>query len=542
MQQQIQQWIQQLGNDSFLIRQRAESFLIRAGIQAYPDLQRAKQHSDIEIVRRAEHILSQLEQVFLDMENREVAYWIKWYMVASEQAEKARIIWFLADAASDFNKGEGLQTLCRLVWFEDSTALRIEAAKSLIASPPNSPHLRQKWYRHIRDNTRETGDDELLQHLARFATLWCEINDVVEETTQTTTPKTTQEFQERVRQVGAETLRLLERPENSFQAGSKVDLLLHYAVAELHDAVGLTEERDKTVAAALAVEPEPIQSFEPILQIGLEDTMPMNEHYYVGWNLRARFRLHWAIAHYQKVVENGHVDLRLRASEDVAEIIGGYFADYSSAIPLLDRHIEILKNDYKGNDLEAKVSKAQKRRIYFMAEQAAAEENWESVRELLEKMWAMSDPAGNHDYWRENGGVDMSILAYRLRKQLPDIGSDFIEKMDSCTKKTWGSMDQDYNNTPVEVRPMMMVQICNAAAWLLANTGGDYPTALTFAETALKGDPDDASILDTLAHVYFLGSKLDEAVHTQEQAVRLAPEVIVFRQALERFKQAKDNK
>lgn len=536
LQQQIRQWVQQLGDDSFLVRGRAESLLIRVGIQAYPALQRAKQHPDIEIVRRAEHILSQLEQVLLDMENREVVYWIQLYMIEPNPALKARFIWLLADATSDFSRGEGLQTLCRLVWFEENAALRIEAAKCLIASPPNSPALRQKWYRHIRDNTRETGDDELLQSVAHYAALWCDIDDAVRETTQKAMP----EFHERIRQVGAETLRLLKRPENSIQAGSKVDILLHYAVAELQDAAGLTEERDETVAAALAVVSEPIQTLEPILQVGLDDDMPMNEHFYVGRNLRARFRLRWAIAHYQKVIESGPVEFRLRASEEVAETFGGYLADYPSAISQYDKYIEILNSDYAGSDMRAKMNKAQRRKTYFQAEQAAAEGNWSSVQDLLEQIWTMPETDNLHLFWSEDGGCDMLILAHLLCKQQSDTSSEFIDKMTLCTKKTWISMEADYNQTPADVRHAAMVGICNAAAWILAKTEGDYQTALTFAETALKGAADDASVLDTLAHVYFLGGKRDEAVRTQEQAVRLAPEAVVFRQALERFKQAKE--
>jgi len=521
---QIQQWVQQLGDDSFFVRQRAETLLIRAGIQAYPDLQRARQHRDIEVVRRAEYVLSQIEQAFLDVENREVAYYIQLYMAAPDQTDKARILWLFADPAPvpslerGFEKGEGLQTLLRLIRFEENDTLRLEAAKMLIALPPISPMLRQKWYRSIRDNIHEPGDDELLQCLALYAKIWCDLDDADE--------KTTPALQDRVRQVSAETLRLLKRPENTVQSGSKVDMLLHYAVAELQDAAGLIEDRDKTVAAALALQPEPLPE-SPWSPFGLYDAMPMNEHYYIGWWLSQRFRLHWAKAHFQRVIETGHISLRALASDSAAEI-AVYLADFSSAAAFYDKHIEILDSaDYKklNGDSPQRIVRAQKQKAYCLAKKAVEEENWEEGRSAVMQAFSIPDaPIAVED-------MDLVILAYTLCKQNFDADQEFKDKTEGALRQTWYAIVRDLENES-NTR-------CNSAAWLLANTDGDYPSALILVEAALKTEPDNANIMDTLAHVYFLGGKVDEAIRTQERVVRLAPEAVVFRQALGRFKQAK---
>ena len=527
----IRQWVQQLGNDSFLIRQRAETLLIRTGIQAYPELQRAKQDSDIEIARRAEYILSQIEQTFLDMENREAASWIHFYMLDPNPAAKARIIWLLADPHLDLTKGEGLQTLCRLLRFEENSALRLEAAKSLIASPPVAPIARQRWYQYIRDNIHNTGDDELLLSVTNYAKLWCDLDEAVEKAI----PKATPEFQDRVRQVGAEVLRLLEKPENRIQIGSKIDILLHYAVAELHDGVGLIEDRNKTALLALAIEPGSVQTTEPIpQQIGLEDDLLMNEHYHVGLYLKQRFRLHWAIAHFQKVMETGDIALRIEASKYAAES-AILLADYVSAIAFFDRHIEIFRGpDHERGDVESAIAQAQRRQAYCQAEKAAAADDWEGVQEIIMRMWA-AEPPGNRDRWGDGGNIDLLIMAHRLCKQVPDIDSEFKNIMALQFGKTWSSIMADYENSIPNMRRIKMVIAFNWAAWLLANTEGDYQTALTLVEAALKIEPDDIAILDTLAHVYFLGGRIDEAVRVQEQVVRFAPEAVVFQRALERF-------
>jgi tetratricopeptide (TPR) repeat protein len=172
--------------------------------------------------------------------------------------------------------------------------------------------------------------------------------------------------------------------------------------------------------------------------------------------------------------------------------------------------------------------------MYCLAEKAAAEENWEEARKHLTQAWAIPDlPLDLEE-------INMVILAYRLCKRQPDIDREFKNKMDSKHKQLWQYILQDYDRTPIEFRLEKIPSVCNSAAWLLANTDGDYLSALALVQAALKIVPDDASILDTLAHVYFLGGKIDEAIRTQEQVVRMAPEATFFRQVLERFKQAKE--
>ena len=522
---QIQQWIQQLGDDSFLLRQRAESLLIRAGIQAYPDLQRAKQNRDIEVARRAEVILSQIEQTFLDSESRSIAFWVQQYMVAPNPAFKARIIWILANPTLDLRKGEGVPMLCRLVRFEGNAALRLEAAKNLIASPPLILAQRQKWYRYIRDNLHDSVDDELLQCVARYAKLWCEL-DAADE-------KTTAAFQKQVRQAATETLRLLEKPENGILPGSGVDILLRYAVAELQDAVSLTEDRDKVIAAALAVPADTTRETELNLFVGLEDELPVNEHYYAGQCLRWRYRFHWALTHFQKVIDSGHIFSRVDACEEAAEI-ALYLLDYSSAAGFFDKQIEILKSpDYTGNSAPL-IARAQKRWAYSLAEKAAVEENWVSAREAVMQALTASHAK------IEVEDIDLVILAHRVCKYHSEIDPEFRDKKEQILKQVWQSIVNDYHSIS-ELRLEKFPMTCNSAAWLLANTDGDFQSALTLVEAALKSAPDDASIMDTLAHVYYLGGRFEEAVSVQERVVRIAPEAVVFHHALERFKQAKDD-
>ena len=530
---QIQKWVQQLGDESYLVRQRAESLLNRTGIQAYPELQRAKQSADIEVARRAEYILSQIEQAFRDTENREAAFWIHHYMMVSNPAEKAQTIWALASPFLDLTKGEGLPTLCRLVRFEENDALRVETAKTLIASPPTSPMARQRWYQSIRDNLQSTGNDEWLQCVADYAQLWCDLNDA--------NVRTTSALQERVRQVGMATFRLLETSEHRIQIGSTTDILLYYAVAELQDAAGLTEEREKTVAAALAIEPKPIQTITPLEQIDvLFGDLLMNEHFYAGLYLKQCYRIHWAMAHFQKVMDTGDIALRIKASEFAAES-AIYLAEFATAATLFSKHIEMLRGtDHLRNDAESLISQAERRRAYCLAEKAAEEENWARVRDIIVQVWA-AEPPGHRDLWGDGGDIDLVIMAHRLGKQIPNFESEFKDVMASQLKKTWNSIIADIDDPFPDMRQKKMVNAFNTAAWLLANMDGDYHSALTLIEATLKIEPEEIGIQDTLAHVYFLGGNVDDAIRVQEQVVRAAPDVVSFQRALERFKNGKTN-
>jgi tetratricopeptide (TPR) repeat protein len=308
--------------------------------------------------------------------------------------------------------------------------------------------------------------------------------------------------------------------------------MLHYAVAELQNAVGLIEDRDKTVLRALAIEPGQIQTSEPIPQFGLQDGLLMNEHYHVGLHLKQCFRLRWAIAHFQKVMKTGDISLHIYASTKAAES-AIYLEDYVLAIALLDEHIEILRGpDHARGDAESLIIQAQRQQAYCLAKKAAAVENWEGVRESIMQAWT-TDTSNSRDL-RE--AIDMLVIAYRLSRHLPDTDSEFKDMMDSQLRRTWNSIVAIYDNALSESRQAAMVLVCNAAAWLLANMDGDYQDALTLVEAALKVKPDSIAALNTLAHVYFLGGKANEAIRVQEQVVRFAPEAVIFQRALERFR------
>jgi tetratricopeptide (TPR) repeat protein len=223
--------------------------------------------------------------------------------------------------------------------------------------------------------------------------------------------------------------------------------------------------------------------------------------------------------------------LRLNSSKDAAEN-AVLTADYTAALVFFDKHREIADStDYRKLRMNTPqlLAESQIRILYCKAEIAAAAGDWDRVHEFVS--------AGLKD--TEMPDVDLVILAHRLCKEKPDVDPAFKEHLKRQIQKLWMNIGQSFYQTLPEKRRLEAVKMCNQAAWMLANLDGDYASALALIETALKAKPDDCSMMDTLAHVYFLGGRVEDAIQTQEKVVLLAPEATLFRIALDRFKQGK---
>ncbi|GHT44271.1 hypothetical protein FACS189454_01200 [Planctomycetales bacterium] len=532
LRQHIEQWVEQLGDRSFLVRERAEKQLAEVGAEAFPALQNAKQSDDVEIVKRAERLLGLIEQSFIGKENKSVAFWIRQYAEESGPAMKARIIWILADPFSDASNGEGLQTLCRIVRFDENLALRVEAAKCLIALPPNTPSLQTKWYQHIASTFNNPANDEFGALLADYAELRLQSKEPSKESSTKTAGDTnnSKKFANRVENLAKQFAAFQSRPDYSIvQQGNQIDILMYYALAILQDAAGLTRERDKTIDAALAVQPS-----EPQEDTGfeLDDHLPMYAHHYAAKLLKQRLKLRWALPHSEKVLASGHILLQVRAADEIADT-NVLLTDYLSAVRYYKKIIELAGTKEftkRYNNALTVAATAKVKRFSCLAEQAATEGDWQKVLDLVKQ---------GQDI--EPTDIDLLILAHRVCKELKDVDAAFRTQTKMRIYQALPQIEQTIHKSVVnmEDRQKNAILACNQAAWLLANTDGEYASALALIQTALQASPEETSYIDTLAHVYFLNKQYDKAIETETNVVRLAPEVTVFQKALERFKAAK---
>jgi tetratricopeptide (TPR) repeat protein len=555
-QETVRQLIQKLGDDNYIVRQRAEAQLLRIGVGAFAELQRAKNDKDIEIARRAERLLAQFENLFLALEDKSLYFWIAQYAFNTDITEKAGILWILARPFYDAPNGEGLPTLCRIVRFDTEYSLRAEAAKCLMALPPPTPFRQRKWFRTIRDTLSDSGNDPLLQLVSEFARVRCELDelkDAAEKNARNNAKQTEvpadnpvdypvplnvdDSIRQRVLRLTDRIAEFQAKPENSaFQSGNMNDILLFYALAEIQDIAGLTAECERSVRAALAVRTESMGNEHPLSSISNEDVkQPFYDHFAVGRLLKQRFRLHWALRHFQLVnAESSNLLLKIDAASFAAET-SILLCDYPEAVRCFDQILELVNGlEYPKLFNNAKRLSAQyhAEKSLCLARIAAEEKELAKAKELIQQ-YLDNTFAGFLD-------VDFLILGY----QLFGSDSDFREYLKSKIDSALSQIEQNLHHQAVEPerRPWLVAKTCNEAAWLLAGTNGDYASALALIEAALKVEPEDCSWLDTLAHVYFLGKKYDKAIEIQENVVRTAPESKVFRQSLERFRKESQNR
>jgi tetratricopeptide (TPR) repeat protein len=82
-----------------------------------------------------------------------------------------------------------------------------------------------------------------------------------------------------------------------------------------------------------------------------------------------------------------------------------------------------------------------------------------------------------------------------------------------------------------------LVVSLNSFAWIVANTEGNIEEAIVFSRQAVALHPNDAALLDTLAHCYFADGRWADAVEQQRKAVALKPNSPTMQKALKRFEE-----
>lgn len=82
-----------------------------------------------------------------------------------------------------------------------------------------------------------------------------------------------------------------------------------------------------------------------------------------------------------------------------------------------------------------------------------------------------------------------------------------------------------------------LVLALNSFAWIVANTEGNIEEAIVFSRQAVSLNPNDAALIDTLAHCYYAAGRWTDAVEQQRKAVMLKPSDPSMKKALKRFEE-----
>ncbi|MDR1484919.1 MAG: hypothetical protein LBT09_08870 [Planctomycetaceae bacterium] len=545
----VRELIQKLGDDSFVVRERAGKRLLQIGAVAEPELRRAIKNNDTEIALQAAMLLSQLESILRDSGNDEILNEIiKIYTSETDPTIKLACIWHFASPLPDsFSDGEGLKPLCRIVRFDKDQVMRNEAAKCLIALSPFASTKREKWYKTILRIFNKTDEDAVFKLIHDFVSLRIELNNLRKKTETEVenlarkSGKTveypvkiarSQQLENRINKFADDLNKFQNDPFYSkIKSGHWVDILVLYAVVEMYDELGMNQKRDKIIEKILTIREQKIQN-KPVMILHESDNKKMNEHIRAALILQHKQHLNWAEKHFKLVIDEGDLTLKVSACK-MLSMIKHFMADLPSAIEYLEKCTEIVKSEeYTNtfNDSQEQIKNNTMQILAYQAQIAAEKNDWTKAKELVDRTLELNPYE-----------IDTIILRHKICELDTQIDQTYKLQMRSIIEKATlnirQEIDKHIQGNIDGIRPHVA---CNQAAWLLANTNGEFAVARDLIEIAIKNEPDASTYIDTQAHVFALGKQFDKAIETQMKAIKLSPEIKLYKKALEQFKKQKN--
>lgn len=475
----IQSLIEQLGDEKYSARTRAEEGLAELGFEAFDALTDAATHEDLEIATRAKYLLALIQ-----------ARW----SAANEPAEVRRYLTYYQSQSRDYRMFAlrslarmpgwiGLPALCRLVRSEKSARWSKEAAIAVLHSEPVDDPGRARWGKVLRGHLGRNGRPaaEWLRAHLRFRnnpktplTKWARLVD--DEQTL---------FQKSPGQSGLEIVRSLSYQLAMAQADQGDEELARATAAEARQLSGTTApRRDSGLRAALL--------------------------------LQHRGRIRWADLDFRHVIDVGTTEQKVSAQILLAEMWHDQ-RDHLAAANALEQTVRIEKEELEPilTAQERTVGNVRARMGYFHASHWLEKGDHTRYRHYL-------DEAVKHD------PADLDVLIARYH--LPDVSDEYHQQTVQWIREAANGLRQEISRSPGDPSDY------NQLAWLVGNTEGDQDEALRSAQRALQLQPDTGAYLDTLAHVYFGRGDLENAVKHQTEAARVSPYSGLIAQKLDLFR------
>jgi Flp pilus assembly protein TadD len=535
----IARLVEQLGDDDYFVRERAQAELGGLGFEAFDALEEAQNSEDIEIAARARYLMRKMHFDWAsDGDPPEVRQLLKDYEKQTD-AERVKRMEELVKLADD----AGLAGLCRLVRFEQSPVRSKTAALKLIERPiPENidwPRREQIVLDALRNSPRP-GAQWLRTYLAARSDpaaavdQWAQLARAEEEALTQFPDQTTGALVLALLRQQVDLFEKLERPEEAqavmrrmldletgedpqsltelvewlvrhqawaviddlaarFSAAFDQNPLLLYTLAQAREAQGRHDLAEEVAPRALKSNPGNTQ-----------------EHYRVAYTLRDRGLSQWAEREYQYVIDLGPPGnpYTLVSQWSLAEMLHDREAELEAARTLEPSVAAMEENLRQGNaeqNLERDPSEIRARMHYFFASHFAQKNDRAKQVEHLQ--------AGIKAYPLD---ADVLIALYRLPEQTAETRAEVVEQIKEAAaafRQQIAAATKDEDKSTA----------CNQLAWLIGNTEGDQAEALRASQTSLELRPNEAGYLDTLARCYYAQGDLENAIKHQTQAVELEP-------------------
>ncbi|MGE0608854.1 MAG: tetratricopeptide repeat protein [Pirellulales bacterium] len=526
----IAELIQQLGDDDFFVRERAQTELQGIGFEAFDALTAAETDDDIEISARAKYLLRKIRVEWVaESDSPQVKEILKDYERANT-TDRLQRMQRLAQLPDD----AGLPALCRLLRFEQSPINAKQAALRVMELPNTETTdwaRREKIITETLARTQRSPAEWLKVYLAAHHDLaaayadWAALCSAEEQTLSQYPDQTQAEVVLALLRQQIEWLDQLNRGDESLDvlkrmlalAAGDADALRAVAVQFYKLAEKREQSGDEDAAQNIADQARAISPGNTI------------EHLRVAIQLRGMGLLKWAEQEYRHVISLGPPgrEFTLLAQWSLAEMLHDQDKELAAAEVLQPAAAAMQENVRQGNaqnNRGREPGESRARMHYFFANHFAAQGDRDKQIEHLE--------AGLKDNPLD---ADVLIAMYRLPEQTPE----WKERTKKAIEKAAAAFRQEIENDPDNPENAIPY---NQLAWLIGNTEGDYDEAVRSALKALELRPETPEYMDTLGRCYFTKGDLENAIKHQSKAVELDPHSGQMQRQLELFLAAQAEK
>jgi tetratricopeptide (TPR) repeat protein len=570
-QERIARLIEQLGDDNYFVRERAQEQLSRLGAAAFDALAAAQEHEDIEIAARAKYLLFSIRVTWVaENDEHEVKQLLEEYdsLTPAERREKLRELASLPGNA-------GLTALCRLARFERSQLLsKLAAMEIILQKVTRLPQSRQRNETII---SALAGCQRPAAHwlqtyvaaragdAAGAAQAWARVipveaaelrpgsGDADDEAEQTETALR-RELLGLLWRYQAALAQSLQRPDDYQAALRKV---VEYERGEppalMNLVTWLIEQRAFDAIEALEREQRAKFDSEPILLYMLAEARRLQEnmaganeaaarakqveptdayyHWRVAIELRQRDLTYWSDEVYRYIIGlpipaqpnelRVHSIVRLWAYRNLAESLHDRLQNWEAAQQLQAavRAIEEYARNGQAEFAQAAqldIQAVKGRMHFFLAMHSAGSDPAKMVHHLDEAVAADPEEA------------DALIALYRLPNQTPERRMRTAQAI----KQAVAAFRTQFERDTRQPGPY------NQLAWLVGNTEGDFQEALKCSLKSLELRPTTAAYLDTLGRCYYAVGDYENAVKYQTYAVEVEPSSQQMQRQLKLFEEA----
>ncbi len=575
----IAKLIEQLGSDDFGAREKAQSELAQAGLEAYDALHAAQNRKDPEIALRARYLVRSMSvRWFAETDSPRVVAILKDYGDLHEADRRSRI-----DRLKALNDRLGIRPLIRLARFEsldplakyaalqiievgppDDDATKSEFAKDVAAIVGNSQRASAQWLRlyaktlsdpaatladwdkavaaehEVLEKNPDRTSREIVRDLYRYQVDLLQDSSTSDAATAmirrmfTVSDGSPDQLQELVdwllhRRAWALGLELLQKHDAAVADNPR----LLYRLAAIHQKLGDPNKAAETATQALAIRPE-----------------NFNDHLVIGHELEdVPLLAPWAEAEYRQVIVSAMPGQRadFTARFSLSELLHDRLKELPAA-ETLQPICDLMKKDENARHTCEQAGRVPEgvfaRMHYFYSCHFHEQQEWAKEKEHLNQAAEI--------YPKD---ADVLIALYRLPEADAAWQKMAKQKIDEVTAEYRREVEQgklDLDTSDVEESRTGALRAyavdCNQYAWLVGNTFGDHPEAVRLSLESVRicrllpeMKNSTAGFLDTLGRAYYGAGDIAKAVKNQAEAVELNPVSGQIRRQLEFFvKEAKD--